>query len=96
MFHCSMEECGSAASEVQLYSYIGCIIDQSNWSGPFSLEVMHPIRNPEAVSSNPGRGTRLEVFIHRSISPTITARYHGSHGTMGKEYTTNDGWFSVY
>ena len=96
MFHCSMEECGSAASEVQLYSYIGCIIDQSNWSGPFSLEVMHPIRNPEAVSSNPGRGTRLEVFIHRSISPTITARYHGSHGTMGQEYTTNDGWFSVY
>ena len=43
MFHCSMEECGSAASEVQcIYIYIGCITDQSNWSGPFSLVVMTP------------------------------------------------------
>ena len=25
-----------------VYRYIGCIMDQSNWSGPFSLVVMTP------------------------------------------------------
>ena len=44
MFHCRMEECSSARqSEVQIinmYVNIGCINDQSNWSGPFSLVVM--------------------------------------------------------
>ena len=56
-----------------VYRYIGCIIDQSNWSGPLSLVFMTPDWNPEAVGSNPGRGTRLEVFIYRSISPPTTA-----------------------
>ena len=46
MFHCSMEECGSAAAKYFVYRYIGCIIDQSNWSGPFSLVVMMPDFHP--------------------------------------------------
>ena len=55
-------------AKYNVYRYIGCITDQSSWSGPFSLVVM----NPEAVGSNPSRVTRLEVFIYRSISPPIT------------------------
>ena len=40
MFHCSMDEFGSAAGKYivcSVYRFIGCIIDQSNWSVPFSL-----------------------------------------------------------
>ena len=48
-------------AKYNVYRYIGCITDQSR-----------PIRNPEAVDSNPGRGTRLEVFIYMSISPPTT------------------------
>ena len=66
-------------AKYNVYRYIGCITDQSNWSGPFSLVVMTPIRNPEAVGSNPGRGTRLEVFIYRSISPPTTFKRVISH-----------------
>ena len=44
MFHCRMEECSSAAkrstNNQYVCKYIGCINDQSNWSGPFSLVVM--------------------------------------------------------
>ena len=44
MFHCRMEECSSAANRSTnnqyVCKYIGCINDQSNWSGPFSLMVM--------------------------------------------------------
>ena len=29
-------------AKYNLYRYIGCIIFQSNWSGPFSLVVMTP------------------------------------------------------
>ena len=29
-------------AKYNLYQYIGCIIYQSNWSGPFSLVVMKP------------------------------------------------------
>ena len=29
-------------AKYNVYRYIGCIIDQSNWSGPFSLVVMMP------------------------------------------------------
>ena len=43
-FHCKMEECSSAAkrstNNQYVCKYIGCINDQSNWSGPFSLMVM--------------------------------------------------------
>ena len=59
-------------AKLNVYRYIGCIIDQSNWSGSFNLVVMPPVRNPEAVGLNPGRGTRLEVFIYRFISPPTT------------------------
>ena len=59
-------------AKYNVYRYTGCIIDQSNWSGPFSLVVMTPIRNPKAVGSVPGRGTRLEIFIYRYISPPTT------------------------
>ena len=31
-----------AKYNVYRYMYIGCIIDQSNWFGPFSLVVMTP------------------------------------------------------
>ena len=49
--------------------YIGVIIDQSNWSGPFSLVVMTPDLESSNLGLHPGQGTRLEVFIYRSISP---------------------------
>ena len=55
-------------AKYNVYRCIGCITDQSNWSRPFSLVVMMP----EAVGSNPGRGTRLEVFIYKSISSSTT------------------------
>ena len=47
-----------------------CLIDQSNWSGPFSLVVMTP--DFEAAGSNLGQGTRLEIFIYRFIFPPTT------------------------
>ena len=45
-------QCGSAAVKYIVYNVyrfieiIGCIIDQSNWSGPFSLVVMTPDFHP--------------------------------------------------
>ena len=52
-----------------VYRYIGCIIYQSNWYGPFSLVVMTPDLESSDLGSRPGQGTRLEVFIYRSLSP---------------------------
>ena len=46
-----------------IYRFIGCIIDQSNWSGPFSLMVRTPDFHPGGV-----RGQLwLDVFIYRFI-----------------------------
>ena len=56
MFHCGMEECGSASAKYIVYSvyrFIGCIIDQCNWSGPFSLVVMTPDFYPGDWGSRP-------------------------------------------
>ena len=52
--------------------YIGCIIDESNWYGPFSLVVIMPDLESSDLGSRPGSGTLLEVFIYRSISPPTT------------------------
>ena len=54
-------------AKFNVYRYIGCIIDQSNWLGPFSLVVTTPDLESSDLGSHPGRGTRLEVFIYRSI-----------------------------
>ena len=46
-----------------IYRFIGCIIDQSNWSGLFSLVVMTPDFHP----GDQFRGQLwLAVFIYRS------------------------------
>ena len=37
-----------------VYRFIGCIIDQSNWSGPFSLLVMTPDFHHGDRGSRPG------------------------------------------
>ena len=54
-----------------IHRYIDCIIDQSNWSGPFSLVVMTPDLESIDLGSQPGRGTRQEIFIYRSIPGKI-------------------------
>ena len=51
-------------AKYNLYRYIGCIIYQSNWSGPFSLVVMTLICNLATVVCVPAR---LKVFIYRSV-----------------------------
>ena len=57
-------------AKYNVYRYIGCIIDQSNRFGPFSLVVMTPIRNPEAVGSNPG--FYLQVYFSSYSQLPIT------------------------
>ena len=42
-------------AKYNVYRYIGCIIDQSNWSGPFSLVVMTPDLESSDLGSRPGR-----------------------------------------
>ena len=66
MFHCGMEKCGSAAATYIVYSvyrFMGCIIDQSNWSGLIASWLR--------LISTPAIGVRgqlwLDVFIYRSI-----------------------------
>ena len=57
---CSKTKVSSATMEIQLvyrYEYKGCIIDQSNWSGPFN-----PDFDLRDLCSYPGRGTRPESF----------------------------------
>ena len=39
---CSCVCLGVRLAKYNAYRYLGCIIDQSNWSGPFSLVVMTP------------------------------------------------------
>ena len=55
--------------------YIGCTIDQSNRSGPFSLVVMMPDMELSDLGLRLGRGTRLAVFIYRSIADSPTTTY---------------------
>ena len=50
-----------------VYRCIGCIIDQCDWSGPFSPQVMTFDLELSDLGSRSGRDTRLEVFIYRSI-----------------------------
>ena len=59
-------------TKYDVYEYIGCITDQSNWSGPFSLLVMTPDFDSDVAGSKPGRGTRLGIFLYRSIAPPTT------------------------
>ena len=47
--------------------YIGCIIDQSNWSGPFSLVVMTPDFYPGDRDSRPALAGCFYLKVH--ISP---------------------------
>ena len=47
-------------AKYNVYRYIGCIIEQSNWSGPFSLMFMSPNLESSDLGSRPGRGSRLE------------------------------------
>ena len=63
-------------AKYNLYRYIGCIIYQSNWSGPFSLVVM----TPDLYSGD--RGSRLgqvksfylQVYIYPSTKFVPCAR----------------------
>ena len=59
-------------AKYNVYTYIVCITDQSNWCGPFSLVVTTPDLESNNLGSQPGLGIRLEVFIYRSISPPTT------------------------
>ena len=49
-----------------LYRYIGCIIDQSNWSRPFSLAVMTPDLESGDLGSRPGQveSFSLQVYFY--------------------------------
>ena len=54
--------CGRAAAKYIVYSvyrFIGCIIDQSKWSGPFSLVVMTPDFHPGNRGLRPALATGL-------------------------------------
>ena len=59
-------------AKYNVYMYIGCIADQSNWSGPSSLLIITPDLESSDLGSRPGWGMRLEVSIYRSISPSTT------------------------
>ena len=87
-------------AKYNIYNYIWDIIDQSNWSGPFSLVVMTPDQESR-VGSYPGRGTRLKVFIYRSIllllhTDKYTMYYDGTKmRTRQKQRVATDTWRSV-
>ena len=53
-----------------LYRYIGCIIYQSNWSGPFSLVVMTPDLESGVRGSPPGQVESFYLQVY--ISPPTT------------------------
>ena len=77
---CSKTKLSSAAMEIQLvyrYEYKGCMIDQSNCSGPFN-----PDFDLRDLGSCPGRGTRLESFcIQVNISADfMLCREKGDYG----------------
>ena len=62
MFYCRMEECSSvlkrSTNNRYVCKYIGCIIDQSIWSGPFSLVVM--------TLDYRSRGTQFDPWLEHS------------------------------
>ena len=70
-----------------VYRFIGCIIDQSNWSGPFSLMVM-------MLDFYPGdRGLRPALagcFIYRPIFLLLLPLVPGARlttiGALGRRY----------
>ena len=73
MFHCSMEECGSATAKYIVYSvyrFIWCIIDQSYWSGPSSLVVITPDFNPCDRGSRPAMAECFYLQVY--MSPPTT------------------------
>ena len=55
-----------------LYRYIGCIIYQSNWSGPFSLVVMTPDLESGDRGSRPGQVESFYLQVYISPPTTIT------------------------
>ena len=60
-------------AKYNLYRYIGCIIYQSNWSGPFSLVVMMPDLLSGDRGSRPGQVKSFLLQVY--ISPPTTLRY---------------------
>ena len=79
MFHCRLEECRSAAKRSTNNRYVckynGRIIDQSYWSGPFSLVVMTLDHRSRVLCSILDRNTRRAYFLYKSISPPTTHEY---------------------
>ena len=64
--------CGSAAAKYNLYSvnrYKGCITDQSNWSGPFSLVVMRP-------DFYPGYRVSRQLWLYVYLQVYIISSYY--------------------
>ena len=62
-------------AKYNVYRYIGCINDQSNWSGPFSLVVMTPDFESEDRGFKPRLGHSTGNFsLHV---------YFSSYYTMG-------------
>ena len=60
--------------------YIECIVDQSNWSGLFSLVVVCSINNPGVLSLILSRGTQQNVLYRffSSYFNVILSLYRGS------------------
>ena len=56
-----------------IYRYLGCIIDQSKWSGPVSFVVMTPDLNRATWVCVPVGALDRSFFIYRSISPPTTS-----------------------
>ena len=52
--------------------YIGCIIDQSNWSGPFSIVVMTPDMESGDLGSHPGWGSLYFLLLYQ-LHPSLYA-----------------------
>ena len=60
-------------AKYNLYWYIGCIIYQSNWSGPFSLVVMTSALEFGDCGSRPGQVKSFYLQVY--ISPPTTHSY---------------------
>ena len=62
-----MEERSNKDNELKCARYIGCLIDQFNYSEPFSLVVMTPDLESRDLGSRPSRGTPLDLLIYKYI-----------------------------
>ena len=76
-------------AKYNLYRYIGCIIDQSNWSGPFSLVVMAPDLESGDCGSRPGQVESFYLQVYISPPTTHINKQQKNTNTYSKTFSKN-------